>query len=137
MFKPSLDGISRRLLPGRFGSGLPGLLQEQQGRALHLGRGQPLLLPARRRRGGADGFGSSPADLTPNDLVCNANTDLVGIGRDAAAQIWYRALTVYMTSNTDYAGARVATLNAAADLYGVGSTQHIAVAAAWDAVNVH
>ncbi|HEU5109476.1 MAG TPA: M4 family metallopeptidase, partial [Micromonosporaceae bacterium] len=75
--------------------------------------------------------------LTPNDLVCNANTGLVGIGRDAAGQIWYRALTVYMTSNTDYAGARAATLSAAADLYGVGSTQEAAVAAAWDAVNVH
>ncbi len=81
--------------------------------------------------------GYVPPDLTPNDLVCNANTDLVGIGRDAASQIWYRALTVYMTSNTDYAGARAATLSAAADLYGVGSTQEAAVAAAWDAVNVH
>ena len=34
-------------------------------------------------------------------------------------------------------GARAATLSAAADLYGVGSTQEVAVAAAWDAVNVH
>ena len=65
----------------------------------------------------------APANLTPSDLVCNGNTGLAGIGRDAAAQIWYRALTVYMTSNTDYAGARVATLNAAADLYGAGSAQ--------------
>ena len=78
-----------------------------------------------------------PAGLTPNDLVCNANTGLVGIGREAATQIWYRALTVYMTSTTDYASARVATLNAAADLYGAGSPQQSAVAAAWDAVNVH
>ena len=45
-----------------------------------------------------------------------------GIGRDAAAKIWYRALTVYMTSNTNYAGARTATLNAAQDLY--GARQH-------------
>ena len=29
---------------------------------------------------------------------------MTGIGRDAAAKIWYRALTVYMTSSTDYAG---------------------------------
>lgn len=61
---------------------------------------------------------------------------MTGIGRDAAAQIWYRALTVYMTSNTNYAGAHTATLNAAQDLYGAGSTQDDAVAAAWSAVNV-
>jgi Zn-dependent metalloprotease len=41
-----------------------------------------------------------------------------------------------MTSSTSYKGARTATLNAARDLYGVGSTQHNAVAAAWAAVNV-
>ena len=44
-----------RLLSGRFRSELPGLLQERQGRALHLRRGEPLLLPARRGCGGADG----------------------------------------------------------------------------------
>ena len=65
--------------------------------------------------------------------TCNGST-VTGIGRDAAAKIWYRALTVYMTSSTNYAGARTATLNAARDLYGAGSTQYNAVAAAWSAV---
>jgi Zn-dependent metalloprotease len=51
-------------------------------------------------------------------------------------KIWYRALTVYMTSSTNYAGARTATLNAAKDLYGAGSTEYNAVAAAWSAVSV-
>jgi Zn-dependent metalloprotease len=78
-----------------------------------------------------------PANLGPGDLVCNGNVGLAGIGREAAQQIWYRALTVYMTSSTNYAGARVATLNAAADLYGANSAQRNAVAAAWDAVRVH
>jgi Zn-dependent metalloprotease len=41
-----------------------------------------------------------------------------------------------MTSGTNYAGARTASLNAARDLYGAGSTQQAAVAAAWSAVNV-
>jgi Zn-dependent metalloprotease len=59
-----------------------------------------------------------------------------GIGHDAAAKIWYRALTVYMTSSTDYHGARTASLSAAQDLYGAGSTQYNAVNAAWAAVNV-
>jgi Zn-dependent metalloprotease len=49
----------------------------------------------------------------------------------------YRALSVYMTSNTNYAGARVATLNAAADLYGATSVERAAVAAAWSAVGVN
>ena len=82
-----------------------------------------------------------PADfaqfgVTPGTLVCNGNTAIAGIGRDAASKIWYRALTVYMTSNTDYAGARVATVQAADDLFGAGSAQSKAVAAAWDAVSV-
>jgi Zn-dependent metalloprotease len=70
-----------------------------------------------------------------NSPTCNGST-VTGIGHDAAAAIWYRALTVYMTSSTNYSGARTATLNAAKDLYGAGSTQYNAVAAAWSAVNV-
>jgi Zn-dependent metalloprotease len=39
-----------------------------------------------------------------------------------------------MTSNTNYAGARVATVNAATDLYGAGSPQVAAVNDTWAAV---
>ncbi|NUR08848.1 MAG: M4 family metallopeptidase [Nocardioidaceae bacterium] len=67
--------------------------------------------------------------------TCNGST-VTGIGHDTAEKIWYRALTVYMTSNTDYHGARTASLNAARDLYGAGSTQSNAVNAAWAGVNV-
>ncbi len=74
---------------------------------------------------------------TPSQLVCNGNTAAGGIGRDAAEKIWYRALTVYMTSTTNYAGARTATLNAARDLYGATSTQYNGVASAWSAVSVN
>jgi Zn-dependent metalloprotease len=70
-----------------------------------------------------------------NSPTCNGST-VTGIGRNAAAAIWYRALTVYMTSSTNYSGARTATLNAARDLYGAGSTQYNTVAAAWSAVSV-
>jgi zinc metalloprotease ZmpA len=70
-----------------------------------------------------------------NSPTCNGGT-VTGIGHDAAAKIWYRALTVYMTSSTNYSGARTASLNAARDLYGAGSAQHNAVASAWTAVNV-
>ena len=68
--------------------------------------------------------------------TCNGST-VTGIGRDAAAKIQYRALTVYMTSSTNYAGDRAASLSAATDLYGAGSTQYNAVAAAWSAVSVN
>jgi len=74
---------------------------------------------------------------TPAQLVCNGNTALTAIGRAKAEKIWYRALTVYMTSSTNYAGARAATLNAAKDLYGLNGTEYKAVAAAWSAVSVN
>ncbi|MEV6172947.1 M4 family metallopeptidase [Streptomyces sp. NPDC051954] len=70
-----------------------------------------------------------------NSPTSNGST-VTGIGRDKAAQIWYKALTEYMTSTTKYAAARTATLSAASDLYGADSTEYKAVAAAWSAVNV-
>jgi len=42
-----------------------------------------------------------------------------------------------MTSGTNYAGARTATLQAATALYGSGSPEYNAVAAAWSAVGVN
>ncbi|MFF4626710.1 M4 family metallopeptidase [Streptomyces griseorubiginosus] len=83
--------------------------------------------------------GSGPKTINGvsyNSPTSNGST-VTGIGRDKLGTIWYRALTVYMTSSTNYAGARTATLNAAKDLYGAGSTEYNAVAAAWSAVNVN
>jgi Zn-dependent metalloprotease len=68
--------------------------------------------------------------------TCNGGS-LAGIGRAKAEKIWYRAVTVYMVSDTDYAGARAATLAAATDLYGGASAEYTAVAAAWAAVSVN
>ncbi|AMW10344.1 peptidase [Streptomyces qaidamensis] len=70
-----------------------------------------------------------------NSPTCDGST-VTGIGRAKLGKIWYRALTVYMTSSTDYAAARAATLSAAKDLYGADSTEQKAVAAAWKAVKV-
>ena len=84
----------------------------------------------------AEGSGAKTiGGVAHNSPTCDGST-VTGIGRDAAGKIWYRALTVYMTSSTNYAGARTASLNAARDLYGAGSTQYNAVAAAWSAVSV-
>ncbi|MEU5577296.1 M4 family metallopeptidase [Streptomyces huasconensis] len=61
---------------------------------------------------------------------------VLGIGRAKAEKIWFRALTRYFTSTTDYKAARKATLRAAKDLYGATSTEYKRVAAAWAGVNV-
>jgi Zn-dependent metalloprotease len=125
MFQPSLDGAS----PDCYSAGLGGLdVHYSSGVANHF---YYLLAEGAVVPAGFDAFG-----VTPSTLVCDGNTGIVGIGRDAASKIWYRALTVYMTSNTNYAGARDATEQAATDLYGAGSTQALAVSAAWNAVSV-
>jgi len=49
-----------------------------------------------------------------------------------ASKIWYRALTVYFTSSTNFSAARTATVNAANDLY--GATAAASVTQAWDCV---
>ncbi|MFD3837924.1 M4 family metallopeptidase [Streptomyces sp. NPDC058642] len=59
-----------------------------------------------------------------------------GIGRAKATAVYYRALTRYMVSTTDFHDARTATLKAAKDLYGAGSTEYKAVNRSWAAVNV-
>jgi Zn-dependent metalloprotease len=62
---------------------------------------------------------------------------VTGIGATDGAKIFYRALTAgYMTSSTNFAGARTATLNSATDLFGSGTTQYNSVANAWCAVGV-
>jgi Zn-dependent metalloprotease len=73
----------------------------------------------------------------PNRANCNTSITVSGVGRDAAAKIWYRTLTVYLTSSSKYTNARAASISAANDLYGAGSAQSAAVAAAWSAVNVN
>ena len=76
------------------------------------------------------------AASTTRPTTCNGS-QFAGIGRAKAQKIWYRALTVYFTSSTDYAGARVGTINAAKDLYGATSAEANAVATAWSAVKVN
>ncbi|MER6034699.1 M4 family metallopeptidase [Streptomyces sp. NPDC001835] len=85
----------------------------------------------------SEGSGSKTINgVTYNSPTYNGST-VTGIGRAEALQIWYKALTTYMTSTTKYSGARTATLNAASALYGSTSTEYKTVAAAWAAVNVN
>ncbi|MGY4929432.1 M4 family metallopeptidase, partial [Streptomyces sp. 900105755] len=84
----------------------------------------------------SEGSGSK----TINGVTYNSPTSdgvaVAGIGRAAALQIWYKALTTYMTSSTNYSAARTAALNAAAALYGTSSTQYAGVGNAFAGINV-
>jgi Zn-dependent metalloprotease len=63
---------------------------------------------------------------------------MTGVGNDKAARIVYKALTAYMTSSTNYAGAKTACLNAAVALgYPAGSVEYTAVVNAFKAINVN
>lgn len=62
---------------------------------------------------------------------------VTGISRAKAEKIWYRALTTYFTSSTNYKKAKTATLNATKDLYGATGAEYAAVQAAWLAVGVN
>lgn len=61
---------------------------------------------------------------------------VTGIGTNPMERIWYRALTTYFTSGTNFSAARTATINASNDLFGAGSAQSTTVAQGWCAVGV-
>ncbi|MFI6284385.1 M4 family metallopeptidase [Streptomyces sp. NPDC051018] len=84
----------------------------------------------------SEGDGAKTVNGVAYDSPTHDGLPVTPIGREAAELIWYRALTLYMTSTTDYLGARAATLAATADLYGASSRTYHRVADAWGAVNV-
>ncbi|NDK25926.1 M4 family metallopeptidase [Streptomyces sp. TR1341] len=84
----------------------------------------------------AEGSGKKTINgVAYNSPTYNKST-VKGISRAKATAIFYRALTRYMVSTTDFHGARLATLQAAKDLYGANSTEYKTVNQAWAAVNV-
>ncbi|WP_116214013.1 M4 family metallopeptidase [Streptomyces olivoreticuli] len=82
--------------------------------------------------------GSGPKDINGvhYDSPTADGLPVTGIGRDNAAKIWFKALSQRMQSNTNYAGARDATLWAAGELFGVGSETYNNAANAWAAISV-
>ncbi|WP_421894665.1 choice-of-anchor D domain-containing protein [Marinoscillum sp.] len=62
--------------------------------------------------------------------------NVMSIGLEAAQQIAYRNLTVYLTSTSDYSDARIGSEQAAIDLFGSSSEEYLAVVEAWNAVGV-
>jgi hypothetical protein len=79
----------------------------------------------------SQGSSANPADQAYAALLA---APMAGIGNDKAAQVWYRALTTYLTSRSGYLEARTAALRAAADLY--GPDEVAAVAKAFAAIAV-
>ncbi|MGW2618864.1 M4 family metallopeptidase [Streptomyces sp. NPDC001500] len=121
MDKPSRDGSSR----DSWSSSLGGLdVHYSSGPANHFF----YLL--------SEGSGAKTVNGVSYDSPTSDGRPVTGVGIENAAAIWYRALTTYMTSTTDYAGARTATLQAAGDLFGAYSPTYLAVADAWAAINV-
>lgn len=84
----------------------------------------------------AEGSGRKTIGGFAYDSPTYDGSTVTGIGRTKATAIFYRALTRYMVSTTDFHDARLATLKAAADLYGANSTAYRTVDQAWAAVNV-
>ncbi|MFJ8005063.1 M4 family metallopeptidase [Streptomyces fagopyri] len=84
----------------------------------------------------AEGSGRKTIGAVTYESPTYDGSSVAGIGRTKATAIFYRALTRYMVSTTDFHDARTATLKAAADLYGATGAEHRAVDKAWAAVNV-
>jgi Zn-dependent metalloprotease len=63
-------------------------------------------------------------------------TGLGAANREKVEKIFYRGFTKYLTPSATFSNARAATVQAAVDLYGAGSTEATRVADAWTAVGV-
>ncbi|MET7362473.1 M4 family metallopeptidase [Streptomyces sp. NPDC005562] len=84
----------------------------------------------------SEGSGAKEINGVKYDSPTADGSKVEGIGRDKAEKIWFKALTTYFTSTTDYKAAREGTLKAATDLYGADSAEAKAVGAAWTGVAV-
>ncbi len=78
---------------------------------------------------------TSTSDYYSQYLTQNPK-NMTGIGSDKAFRIWFKASTTKFTSSTNYADARNKVLQAAEELYGVGSKEATAVKRAYAAINV-
>ncbi|MFP5245807.1 MAG: M4 family metallopeptidase, partial [Thermoanaerobaculia bacterium] len=120
MNDPVADGDSYDYYPTRYtGTGDYG--------GVHLNSGIANLAFKLMVTGGTHPRGKTTVNVTALSATLTTSMNM-------AAKIWYRALTVYMTSSTNFQGARNATASAATDLY--GATAAASVHLAWDAVGV-
>ncbi len=114
MSNPTQDGQSKDYYPERYTG-------SQDNGGVHLNSGIANLAYVLLVDGG-----SHPRNKT--------TAQVPAIGMAKAEKIFYRALTTYMSQNTQFSGARTATEQAAQELY--GATEKTAVSTAWCAVGV-
>jgi bacillolysin len=69
--------------------------------------------------------------------ACYLTASNPNVGINKAEQIYYRALTNYLISSSNFHDARVALVQSATDLYGASSAEVAAVNAAWTTVGVN
>lgn len=117
MDDPTADGISRDHYSTRYKG--PG---DNEG--VHLNSGIGNLAFYLATEGGSH----------PDPAHTLATVDALGLERTTA--IWYRALSVYLGQLSGFSSARVATVLAAEDLYGVDSFEVEQVRRAWSEVGV-
>jgi Zn-dependent metalloprotease len=79
--------------------------------------------------------GSNPPGGPTSPICAGGPASVTGIGIQAAGRIYYNALLA-KTSTWRYANVRLASLNAAVNIFGANSPQCTTVKAAWDAVSV-
>lgn len=65
------------------------------------------------------------------------NVSVTGIGVPKLGAIYYRALNVYLTPNSNFSSLRAAVIQSAKDLYGATSAEATAAAKSFDAVGVY
>ena len=70
-----------------------------------------------------------------NSPTCDAST-VTPVGRDKAEKIWYRTLSTYLTSSSNYAAARNGAIKSAKDLYPTDATVCTNIAASFSAIAV-
>lgn len=87
--------------------------------AVHINNGIPNNVFYHLAKGGSNHIGGAMIPST-------------GLTADVAAKIFYKALKTYMTSNTNFCGARIATISAVQVLYPGDTTKLNAVKKAWE-----
>jgi zinc metalloprotease ZmpA len=121
MDKPSKDGASRDCWSSTLGSLDPHYSSGPLNHWFYLA---------------SEGSGAKTINgVSYNSPTCNGST-VTGIGRDKVQKIWYRTLSVYLTSNSNYAAARNGAIKAAKDLYPNDATVCQGIAAAFSAIAV-
>lgn len=82
------------------------------------------------------GVPNHTAYLISDGGVYNGRT-ITGVGRGPTERIFYRALTVYLTSGSNFSNAYNALISAATDLYGAGSATTTSVTTAAQATELN